>query len=98
VFAVLGPSHLSKDDAEQDGNLVKFYHVAVTREDPWYVGRVLERNGVTAQGRTLDELVSMLRDAIESLWAERNVQLELVLEPHDVGSAGSRPRRRRVSA
>ena len=57
------------------------YHVAVHREDDWYIGRVLERPGVTTQGRTLDELVKMLRDAIEVMWAEKVVQLELVLTP-----------------
>jgi hypothetical protein len=31
---------------------MKLYHVAVHREDQWYIGRVLERSGVTTQGRT----------------------------------------------
>ena len=60
---------------------MKSYHVLVQREDRRYIGRVLERRGVTTQGRTLDELVTMLRDAIEALWAEQDVQLELVLAP-----------------
>lgn len=49
------------------------YHVAVNRENRWYVGRVLERSGVTTQGRTLDELVEMLRDAIELMWSEKDM-------------------------
>lgn len=57
------------------------YHVTVHREDGWYIGRVLERSGVTAQGRTLDERVAMLRDAIDAMWAEKGMQLELVLAP-----------------
>ena len=77
---------------------MKFYHVAVHREDNWYIGRVLERSGVTTQGRTLDELVSMLRDAIKTLWGEKDVQLELVLAPDATTSARSRARRRRSSA
>lgn len=77
---------------------MKFYHVAVHREDKWYIGRVLERSGVTTQGRTLDELVSMLRDAIKALWGEKNVQLELVLAPDATVPARSRVRRRRSSA
>lgn len=77
---------------------MKFYHVAVHREDNWHIGRVLERSGVTTQGRTLDELVSMLRDAIKALWGEQDVQLELVLAPDATTSARSRPRRRRSSA
>lgn len=74
------------------------YHVAVHREDKWYVGRVLERTGVTTQGRTLDELVSMLRDAIKTLWAEDDVHLELVLAPEGNVPTRSRTRRRKTSA
>ena len=77
---------------------MKLYHVVVHREDKWYVGRVLERNGVTTQGQTLDELVSMLRDAIEALWDERDVQLELVLAPSVVPSVRTRSARRKASA
>jgi len=60
---------------------MKTYRVTVHRENGWYIGRVLERNGVTTQGKTLDELVDMIRDAIDALWTERDVQLELVLTP-----------------
>ena len=76
---------------------MKFYHVAVHREDQWYVGRVLERAGVTTQGRTLDELVSMLRDAIEALWDEKDAQLELVLAPGPAPTARARTARRKAS-
>jgi predicted RNase H-like HicB family nuclease len=58
---------------------MSLYHVLVQQEEGWYVGRVLERAGVTTQGKTLDELVLMLRDAIELMWNERNPSLELVL-------------------
>ena len=74
------------------------YHVAVQQEDEWYVGRVLERSGVTTQGRTLDELVFMLRDAIEALWNETDVQLELLLTPGVAVPEPRRPRRRKASA
>ncbi|MFH1109834.1 MAG: type II toxin-antitoxin system HicB family antitoxin [Planctomycetota bacterium] len=77
---------------------MKLYHVAVHREDKWYIGRVLERSGVTTQGRTLDELVDMLRDAIDALWAERDVQLELVLAAEHAPRTRTRTVRRRVSA
>ena len=77
---------------------MKLYHVAVHREDKWYVGRVLERSGLTTQGRTLDELVVMLRDAIDALWAEKDVQLELVLSPERARGTSARSVRRRVSA
>ena len=60
---------------------MKLYHVSVSREDSWYIGRVLERPGVTTQGRSLDELVDMLRDAIQLMWSEVDIQLELILSP-----------------
>jgi len=74
---------------------MKMYHVAIQKEDDWYVGRVLERPGITTQGRTLDELVLMVRDAIETLWRERNVQLELLLtfEAKPQPRRGTRQRR-----
>jgi predicted RNase H-like HicB family nuclease len=58
---------------------MKLYHVAVEQENNWFIGRVLERPGVTTQGRTLDELVFMVRDAISATWDEDDVQLELIL-------------------
>ena len=60
---------------------MKVYHVKLKQDEGWYVGRVLERPGITTQGRTLDELVYMVRDAIELMWGERNVQLELIASP-----------------
>lgn len=74
------------------------YHVAVHQEDSWYIGRVLERTGVTTQGRTLDELVSMIRDAIEALWGEKDVQLELVLASPVARSTRALARRRKAPA
>ncbi|MFA7238297.1 MAG: type II toxin-antitoxin system HicB family antitoxin [Phycisphaeraceae bacterium] len=58
---------------------MKLYHVAVEQEDDWFVGRVLERPGITTQGQSLDELVYMVQDAIREMWDERQVQLELIL-------------------
>jgi predicted RNase H-like HicB family nuclease len=70
------------------------YHVQVIFDDGWYVGRVLERPGITTQGKTLDELVAMLRDAIEGAWGEKGVGLELVLP----AAATKRPRKSRPRA
>lgn len=58
---------------------MKFYHVAVGQEDGWFIGRVLDREGITTQGRSLDELLFMVRDAIELMWNERGVQIELII-------------------
>lgn len=72
---------------------MKLYHVLVEQEDKWFIGRVLEREGVTTQGRSLDELVYMLRDAIELMWGEKSVQLELLI-PGKVSSAFDRRKNR----
>ncbi|MCW5775182.1 MAG: hypothetical protein KIS87_01875 [Phycisphaeraceae bacterium] len=77
---------------------MKLYHVAVEQDDGWFVGRILERNGVTTQGRTLDELVFMLRDAIHAMWNERNVQLELIIGAKIAVSERKRQPPRRASA
>lgn len=60
---------------------IRTYRVKVVHDDGWYVGRVLERSGVTTQARTLDGLVDMLHDTIAQAWRERSVSLELVLPP-----------------
>jgi len=70
-----------------EGRLMKVYHIEVIEDDGWYVGRVLDRPGVTTQGVNLDELVYMLRDAIELMWNEKNVQFELIVSPKIKGRA-----------
>jgi predicted RNase H-like HicB family nuclease len=74
-----------------EGRVVKVYHVDVVQDDGWYVGRVLDRPGVTTQGKTLDELVFMLRDAVELMWNERNVHLELIISPKVRGRRRGKP-------
>jgi predicted RNase H-like HicB family nuclease len=71
---------------------MKLYHVQVAQEDEWFIGRVLEREGITTQGRSLDELVFMVRDAIALMWNERDVQLELIV-PHKTRTTFERKRR-----
>jgi predicted RNase H-like HicB family nuclease len=58
---------------------MKLYHVMVEQDEGWFIGRVLEREGITTQGRTLDEPVYMVRDAIALTWDEKQVQLELLV-------------------
>jgi predicted RNase H-like HicB family nuclease len=60
---------------------MKVYHVEVVQEEGWFIGRILDRPGVTTQGKSLDELVFMLRDAVTLMWDEKNVHLELALGP-----------------
>lgn len=68
------------------------YHVKVTLDDRWYIGRVLERPGITTQARSLDTLVDMLRDAIREAWGENNAALELLLPATTSGAAKKRRR------
>jgi predicted RNase H-like HicB family nuclease len=79
---------------------MKLYHVLVEQEEDWFVGRVLEREGITTQGRTIDELIFMVRDAIAGMWNEKGVQLELLVPDKALTSferptprAGKRKRR-----
>ena len=66
---------------------MKVYHIEVVEDEGWYVGRVLDRAGVTTEGADLDELVYMLRDAIDLMWNEKNVQFELIVSPKIKGRA-----------
>jgi predicted RNase H-like HicB family nuclease len=76
---------------------MNLYHVLVTQEDRWLIGRVLEREGITTQGRSLDELVFMVRDAIRLMWNEKAVQLELVVPSDTPRTYGRRARERKKS-
>jgi predicted RNase H-like HicB family nuclease len=73
---------------------MKLYHVQVEQDEDWLVGRVLEREGVTTQGRSLDELVFMLRDAISLMWNEKNVHLELIVPGGTRTRFGHKPTRK----
>jgi predicted RNase H-like HicB family nuclease len=76
---------------------MKLYHVAIEQEDGWFIGRVLERIGITTQGRSLDELVFMVRDAIKLMWNETDVQLELIVPSDTVTCCAQIPKARRRS-
>ncbi|MFA7235941.1 MAG: type II toxin-antitoxin system HicB family antitoxin [Phycisphaeraceae bacterium] len=50
------------------------YHVIVEpAEDGWLAAHALENPSVITQGRTLDEVVFMVRDAIELLTGETRI-------------------------
>jgi len=42
----------------------RLFTVTVTREDDWFVAKCLE-NSVASQGKTIDEAMSNLREAVE---------------------------------
>lgn len=77
---------------------MKLYHVLVEQEEGWFIGRVLERDGVTTQGRSLDELLYMVRDAVELMWNEKGVKLELIVPGEAVTSFERRKNRRPAKA
>lgn len=68
------------------------YHVEVKQDGAWYVGRVLERGGVVTQGKSLDELTYMVRDAIVAMWGDGEAQLELIVSSNVKTKVGHRRR------
>ncbi len=54
-------------------------HVQIIRDDSWLVAEALEEPGVMTQGRTLDEVVSNLREVIQLMFDSNDAQLELIL-------------------
>lgn len=55
---------------------------AVTRDDTWYVARCLEVE-VTSQGKSLDEALSNLREALELYFDDSQAEVESLLKhPH----------------
>jgi predicted RNase H-like HicB family nuclease len=63
------------------GGFMKVYHVMVEREDDWYVTRALEDGAVFTQGRSFDEIITNVREVVELLYGETNVQVEMTVPP-----------------
>ena len=77
---------------------MKIYHVAVERSEDWYAAAALEDPAVVTQGKTLDEVIVNVREVVELLYGEREVQVELILGPKLKITNRSSPRRRPVKA
>jgi len=61
---------------------MKTYRVEVEKgEDGWLVGQSTDLPSAISQGRDLDELAVMMRDAIETLTSETDFGIDLVLPP-----------------
>ena len=71
---------------------MRVYHVAVEQEDDWYCARALEDAAVFTQGRTLDEIVENVREVVELLYQDKDVQIELLV-PRSVNTAARATRR-----
>lgn len=52
---------------EVDGIRMPTYHVALEEEDGWYVVQCVELPGAISQGRTREEAVANIKEAIELL-------------------------------
>ncbi len=72
---------------------MKVYHVSVQFEDGWYAAQALEDPRVITQGRTLDEVIVNVRDVVETLYGEAEVQVELIL-PADLKITTDQPSER----
>lgn len=78
---------------------MKTYRAKVEHgEDGWLVAQVVGLRGAITQGRDLDELAYMVRDAIESLTQSRAFVLHLLLPPSVVTGPKVTRKRRRAAA
>ncbi len=56
------------------------YHIKVEiGEDGWLVGQAVEEPAALTQGKDLDELAIMIRDALELLTDSKDFQIDLML-------------------
>ncbi len=73
---------------------MKTYNIRVTRGgDGWLVAQAQNLRGAITQGRDLDEVAFMIRDAIELLTQTRDFAIVLRLDP----KVRPRPNRARTS-
>lgn len=80
---------------------MKTYRVKVEQgDDGWLVAEGLNLRGLVTQGRDLDEVAFMVRDAIELLTETTNFAVQLLLPPTLAVAARHRgaPRERRKKA
>ena len=49
------------------------FTVVIQREDDWYVAKCLE-NGIASQGKTIEESISNLKEAIELYYEDNEPQ------------------------
>ena len=68
------------------------YHVVIERSQGWYAARLLEDDSCYSQGKTLEEAVDNIREVIELVRGEKQVELEVII-PASL-KLKNRPRRR----
>jgi predicted RNase H-like HicB family nuclease len=72
---------------------MKILHVKVEQDEGWFIAQGLEEPGVITQGRTLDEIVANVREVVELMFDQKNIEIELLLR-----SRLSLPRNRRAAS
>jgi predicted RNase H-like HicB family nuclease len=60
---------------------MKVYHVMVAEEDGWFCASAMEDAAVFTQGRTLDEIITNIREVANLMYDETDVQVELIVPP-----------------
>ena len=77
---------------------MRVYHVIVESGEDWYCARALEDPSIFTQGQTLDDITENLREVVELMYGEKQVQIELVIPPRATAAASrSHVGRRRAS-
>jgi len=56
------------------------FTIIIHREEDWYVAKCAE-NGVTSQGKTLEEAVENLREAVELFYEDNQTEKPVKLMP-----------------
>jgi predicted RNase H-like HicB family nuclease len=77
---------------------MKTLHVKVEQDDGWFIAQGLEEPGVITQGRSLDEIVENVRQVIELMFNQKNVDIELLLTANLSMPKNRRPTGRRKLA
>jgi predicted RNase H-like HicB family nuclease len=58
---------------------MKILHVQVEQDEGWFIAQGLEEPGVITQGRSLDEIVANVREVVELMFDQSQVEIELLL-------------------
>jgi predicted RNase H-like HicB family nuclease len=77
---------------------MRVLHVQVQQDDGWFIAQGLEEPGVITQGRTLDEIVGNVREVVELMFNQKQIDIELLL-PAKLALTGARrmPVRRKLA-
>ena len=69
-----------KDQGLPDTTVLMQFTAAVTHEDKWYLGRALEVE-VSSQGRTIEEALANIREALELYFEDEISRTSLCQKP-----------------